>query len=199
MQGGGKFIKKLIFIELVIVIYIILTSTIVSYHNEKKVSGILIDSVLEWGQKYYNASDQIEEKESRLVSAVDQELSARLSGAVLLQIESKGEAWYVYPEDLKKYYLGKPRDAYRVIENLGIEIENEELINYLYFDKIFPESLAGMFVINTDNKREVYYVSPQNRWGHLLKSPEEALNLLAVQGLGITNENIRKIEVGRLD
>ena len=199
MQGGRKFIKKLILAELVIVIYIILTSSIIGYHYEKKVASILINSVIGWSTNSVSLTDQMIQREKTLVSKVDDKLSARLSGAILLQIESMGEAWYVYPEDLKKYYLDKSDVAYETIKELGIEIESEELIKILYFDKIFPENLAGLMVINKQDNREIYYVNPKDRWGHLLKSPEEALSILATHGIGITNKDIRKIEVGILD
>ena len=38
---------------------------------------------------------------------------SRLSGMIMLDVENNGEAYYVYPEDLKGYYLGRPADALR--------------------------------------------------------------------------------------
>lgn len=32
---------------------------------------------------------------------------AFLSGKILLQVEDRGEAWYVNPANLKRYYLGQ--------------------------------------------------------------------------------------------
>ena len=32
-------------------------------------------------------------------------------GRILLQVEENGEAWYVYPENRLRYYLGRPDDA----------------------------------------------------------------------------------------
>jgi len=31
-------------------------------------------------------------------------LAQKLSGRILLQVESKGEAWYINPSNLKKYF-----------------------------------------------------------------------------------------------
>lgn len=54
-------------------------------------------------------------------------LSQKLAGRILLQVEDRGMAWYVNPSDYKRYYLGKPDDAFNVIKNLGIGIKNQDL------------------------------------------------------------------------
>ena len=54
-------------------------------------------------------------------------LSQKLSGRILLQIQSSGKAWYVNPADQKKYYLGRPTDAFNLMQNLGIGITNKNL------------------------------------------------------------------------
>ena len=60
-------------------------------------------------------------------SAGDASLRARLSGRILLQVESQGEAWYVYPETLTRYYLGRPADAFEIMSSLGLGISEENL------------------------------------------------------------------------
>ena len=55
-------------------------------------------------------------------------LARKLSGRILLQVEGQyGEAWYIYPEDYKRYYLGRPADAFAVMRKLGLGISNENL------------------------------------------------------------------------
>ncbi len=54
-------------------------------------------------------------------------------GKILLQVESKGEAWYVNPTDNKRYYLGSPADAFNIMKNLGLGISNDDF-NKLYND-----------------------------------------------------------------
>ncbi|MFA6537150.1 MAG: hypothetical protein WCT18_01990 [Patescibacteria group bacterium] len=49
------------------------------------------------------------------------------SGYILLQVESHGEAWYVYPKTNEKYYLGRPTDAYGIMRQLGLGITNANL------------------------------------------------------------------------
>ena len=50
-----------------------------------------------------------------------------LSGRILLQVEDKGQAYYVNPQDLKLHYLGRPNDAFSVMRNLGLGIKNSDL------------------------------------------------------------------------
>ena len=61
------------------------------------------------------------------VSAGPVSISERLSGKILLQVESKGEAWYVNPKDFKRYYLGRPADAFELMRSVGIGITTENL------------------------------------------------------------------------
>jgi exopolysaccharide biosynthesis protein len=54
-------------------------------------------------------------------------LAKQLAGKIVLEVERNGEAWYINPVDLKKYYLGKPSDAYKVMRQLGLGISQENL------------------------------------------------------------------------
>jgi len=59
--------------------------------------------------------------------AVDRHSARRLSGKILLQVESHGEAWYVNPLDLKRYYLGAPADAFNLIKRFALGASNADL------------------------------------------------------------------------
>ena len=54
-------------------------------------------------------------------------LSEKLSGRIVLSVEEKGEAWYINPLDAKRYFLGRPADAYQVMRKLGLGISNKDL------------------------------------------------------------------------
>lgn len=54
-------------------------------------------------------------------------LAQKLSGRVLLQVQQKGEAWYINPIDLKRYYLGGPADAFTILRQLGLGITDADL------------------------------------------------------------------------
>jgi hypothetical protein len=57
--------------------------------------------------------------------AINQSLANSLKGKILLQVENKGEAWYINPGDGKRYFLGRPADAFNVMRKLGVGISNK--------------------------------------------------------------------------
>lgn len=74
-------------------------------------------------------------KHDELQNYLDAQFPKRLSGKILLDVESRGEAYYVFPDDLKGYYLGKPADAFKVMREKGLGIKNEDLAEVPVFQK----------------------------------------------------------------
>lgn len=60
-------------------------------------------------------------------SASAASLANRLKGRILLQVEQSGESWYVNPADEKRYYMGRPADAFNLMRSLGAGITNSNL------------------------------------------------------------------------
>lgn len=58
----------------------------------------------------------------------NQQLLNRMKGRILLQVEGAGQAWYVYPVDGKRYYLGRPEDAFRIMRELSLGITHANLL-----------------------------------------------------------------------
>jgi len=54
-------------------------------------------------------------------------LSQKLSGRILLQVESHGQAWYINPTDQKRYFLGRPSEAFLIMKQLAVGITNSNL------------------------------------------------------------------------
>ncbi|MFZ5364741.1 MAG: SH3 domain-containing protein [Patescibacteria group bacterium] len=48
-------------------------------------------------------------------------------GRILLDVEDMGKAYYIFPKDRKKYYLGKPDDAFKIMRELGLGISDSDL------------------------------------------------------------------------
>ncbi|MDP2755509.1 MAG: hypothetical protein Q8P40_14120, partial [Nitrospirota bacterium] len=48
-------------------------------------------------------------------------------GKILIDVDDYGKAYYICPKDKKRYYLGKPDDAFAVMKQLGLGITNENL------------------------------------------------------------------------
>ena len=47
-------------------------------------------------------------------------LATQLSGRILIQVEEHGEAWYINPADLKRYYLKDGAAAYEIMRELSV-------------------------------------------------------------------------------
>lgn len=58
---------------------------------------------------------------------IDTNFARSHAGKIFLQVQTKGEAWYINPVDLKRYYLGRPSDAFAVMRSLGLGISNKDL------------------------------------------------------------------------
>ncbi len=58
---------------------------------------------------------------------IDKAFSKKKSGFIFLQVQSAGEAWYVNPADVKRYYLGRPYDALQIMKTTGLGISNSDL------------------------------------------------------------------------
>lgn len=58
----------------------------------------------------------------------DTALVQRLKGYILIQVESHGEAWYVSPVNGRRYFLGRPADAFTLMRNLGLGITDANIL-----------------------------------------------------------------------
>jgi len=50
-----------------------------------------------------------------------------LAGKILIQVESRGEAWYLNPDDGKRYYLKDGYTAYQLLNMLSSQVSTDEL------------------------------------------------------------------------
>lgn len=56
----------------------------------------------------------------------DNNFSGKQKGRIFLQVESKGEAWYINPNDGKRYFLGRPTDAFNAMRTFGLGISDSD-------------------------------------------------------------------------
>ncbi len=133
-------------------------------------------------------------REKSLVGSIDESLAERLAGRILLQVESAGEAWYVNPRDKKRYYLGRPADAFRLMQELGLGARHKFISAY----SVFPDFVRGRILLDVDDAGKAYYINPVDGRAYYLGRPADAFRVMRELGLGITNGNIRKIAVGEL-
>lgn len=115
--------------------------------------------------------------------------AASLNGRILLQVQSHGEAWYLNPVNSRRYYLGRPEDAYDIMRLLGLGISNKD------FSLINKNSsrLAGRILIKVEDFGRAYYFDPSDLRLYYLGRPDDAYNIMRQRGLGITNSDLSKI------
>ncbi len=66
-------------------------------------------------------------QEKSLTRSTDVQLTNRLKGKILLQVENKGEAWYVDPITSEKFYLKDGDSAYQALRAFGLGISTVDL------------------------------------------------------------------------
>jgi hypothetical protein len=59
--------------------------------------------------------------------SLNADLSNKLKGKILLQVQQHGEAWYINPVDGKRYYMPDGSSAYQIMRYLSLGISNTDL------------------------------------------------------------------------
>jgi len=113
-----------------------------------------------------------------------------LAGRILLQVEQNGEAWYINPDNAKRYYLGRPADAFRIMRELGLGVSDKDFDSWR---GQAPGRLSGKILLKVEDGGRAYYVNPVDLKTHYLGKPADAFEVMRLLGLGIKNENLEKI------
>jgi hypothetical protein len=127
-------------------------------------------------------------------SNLDINFSNKLKGNILLQVEQNGEAYYIYPKDSMRYYLGRPVDAFNVMRKLGLGASHEFITKYTYY----PDDVLGKILLDVEQNGEAYYIYPKDKKAYYLGRPDDAFKIMRELGLGITNIDLSKIAEGSL-
>jgi hypothetical protein len=124
----------------------------------------------------------------------DLTLADNLKGRILLQVEANGEAYYIYPEDNKRYFLGRPDDAFQAMRQLGLGATH----NFITSHTIYPTNVLGKILLDVEQNGEAYYIYPKDKKAYYLGRPADAFRIMRELGLGITNSDLNKIPEGSL-
>ena len=127
---------------------------------------------------------------------IDKIFTEKVKGKILLQVESRGEAWYVNPKDGKRYYMANGNEAYRIMRYLGVGATNKDL-EKIKTNKIFAKKNSGKIFLQIEAHGEAYYID-FNGNTHYLKDGNVAYTAMRDLGLGITNNDLSKIPEGSL-
>ena len=126
------------------------------------------------------------------IASAEFNLAQKLSGRILLQVQSAGEAWYIYPADERRYYLGRPADALAVMRRLGLGISETDF-DKMSADKNLTARLKGKIILRVQSAGQAYYVNPLNGEKYFLGRPADALAVMKKLALGITNVDLAQI------
>jgi hypothetical protein len=130
----------------------------------------------------------------------DKALEERLKGRILLQVESKGEAWWIDPTTNAKILLGRPDDAFRIMRESGLGISNSDLNKILSSDdsamsnSALAKKLSGRILLQVEDKGKAWYVNPLDLKRYYLGRPADAFSVMRSLGLGIKNDDLDKIK-----
>jgi hypothetical protein len=117
--------------------------------------------------------------------------NSNLNGRILLQVESKGEAWYVNPKDGKRYYMADGAQAFQIMKTLGVGMSNKD-VDKMKTDVNFRKKFIGKILLQVESKGEAYYISFDGRYNYL-KDGASAYQVMRKLGLGISNTNLNKV------
>ncbi|MEI8361114.1 MAG: fibronectin type III domain-containing protein [bacterium] len=123
---------------------------------------------------------------------IDELYAKKNQGKVFLQVENKGQAWYINPKDLKRYYLGRPANAFEVMRKQGMGVKHSLITK----TKVYPDRLLGRILIDVEDKGRAYYINPKDEKAYSLGKPADAFAVMRKLGIGITNKSLDKISVG---
>lgn len=123
----------------------------------------------------------------------DSELTSKLKGYILLQVQNNGEAWYLDPITEKRYYMKDGSTAYEMMRSFGLGITNSDLADLLLGKNNLKQRLMGRIVLQVEKNGEAYYIDPHYGGVHYLKDGAEAYRLMRELSLGITNTDLNKI------
>ncbi|MFA5945372.1 MAG: hypothetical protein WC802_00480 [Patescibacteria group bacterium] len=132
--------------------------------------------------------------------AFAQTFGNRLSGRILLQVEQHGEAWYIYPADEQRYYMGTASDAYNLMRSLGLGITDKDLATIptsTEADRYSPiaSRLSGRILLQVEQHGEAWYINPTNLKRYYMGTASDAYNLMRSLGLGITDKDLAVIPI----
>lgn len=128
-------------------------------------------------------------------------VAGRVSGDIVLDVFNNGEAWYVYPGNERRFYLGRPDDAFDIMRFLGLGITNTNL------DKIptntesdegdlaLRQRLSGYILLQVEEHGEAWYVYPGDLKRYYLGRPSDAFAIMTNLGLGITPTDLAQIPI----
>lgn len=150
--------------------------------------GLVFAFVLSFGFAFAAAANETVAEDNNA-----SETAVTVRGYILLQVEKRGEAWYVNPENSFRYYMKDGATAYDIMREMGLGISNANLEKLKSGQQSLLSRLKGRIVLQVEENGEAYYVDPKTGKLHYLKDGNAAYALMRNLSLGIKDSDIAKI------
>ena len=137
------------------------------------------------------------------VVTADSSLAQRLSGRIVLDVQSHGEAWYIHPKNLRSITWSSD-DAYALMRLLSLGITNENLAkipvtgNGGSIPPDMVKNVSGYILLQVEAHGEAWYVDPLSLKRQYMANGADAFNIMRSLGLGITRADLDQIPIGSL-
>lgn len=96
--------------------------------------------------------------------SIDINFSKKLAGKFLLQVEGRGELWYLSPRDNLRYYIGDYEDLLKVVSVLGRGISDEN-IKFIADASLIKIGAEKNIKVDVGKAQRVYYYLGETQIG----------------------------------
>jgi len=147
-------------------------------------------------------ADIIALEKSLSAKKINASLAAKLSGRLLLQVETNGYIWYINPKNNLRYLVSND-SALSIFKalSLGISEANLNLIptksSGLKGNTALRNKLKGRFLLRTEKSGQITYVDLNGYRNDI--SQENLMAIFRSLSLGVSNANLRQIGIGELN
>ncbi len=128
------------------------------------------------------------------------ELANRLKGRLLLQVESRGEIWYVNPVDNARYEI-TILNSLPIFRKFALGISTEDLnkipLIHQSISRSFGLNLKGKLLLDVESRGRIWYVDFDG-FRHEVRQ-DNLLNIFQKLSLGISNKDLNQIPIGVIE
>lgn len=128
----------------------------------------------------------------------DPALLGHVSGYILLQVQSHGEAWYVDPQTAKRYYMANGTVAYQMMRSFGLGMTEANYAKIAAGNTTMKKQLSGRIILRVQAHGEAYYIHPGDLKVYYLQNGDEAYRVMRLYSLGITNTDLEKLPAAEI-
>lgn len=144
--------------------------------------------------------------------AYDLNLTQKMYGKILLQVQAHGEAWYVRDADSLRYYMKDGTTAYQMMRNYSQGITDADLAKIPHVNdtttmnqstsacssNTLANRMKGKILLQVQQHGEAWYVHPVKCRAIYMADGAAAYQIMRYLGFGIANSDLEKIQIGEI-